>query len=118
MPSIPLTDAEIAERLRDLPGWQRDGDRLTKTYRLDKYMSGLAFACAVGTIAEGLDHHPDITIGWKTVTVAFTTHDAGHKITVKDCDAAAAIEALPYSQRLRDSRAATPPQDNDSPEPF
>ncbi len=92
----PLTDAEIAERLAGLPGWTRDGDTLTKTYKLDKYLSGLAFACAVGTIAEGLNHHPDLHIGWKTVTVRFTTHSAGHKITHKDVEAAAAIEALGY----------------------
>jgi 4a-hydroxytetrahydrobiopterin dehydratase len=96
MASVPLTDGEIIERLAALPGWRRDGDKIVKTYKLPSYMAGLAFASAVGTLAEGLDHHPDITIGWKKVTVSFTTHDAGNKITAKDCGAAAAIEALPF----------------------
>jgi 4a-hydroxytetrahydrobiopterin dehydratase len=100
MADTPLSDEQISASLTALPGWQRDGDTLTKTYKLDKYMAGLAFAAAVGTVAEGLDHHPDIHIGWKTVTVRFSTHSAGSKITQKDVDAAAALEALPYARRL------------------
>jgi 4a-hydroxytetrahydrobiopterin dehydratase len=57
----------------------------------------LAFASAVGVVAEGLDHHPDILIGWRKVTVSFSTHSAGNKITSLDMEAAAAIEALPYT---------------------
>ena len=96
MASIPLTDAEIIERLGQMPGWQHDGDTIKKTFKVDSYMAGLAFAAAVGTIAEGMDHHPNITIGWRKVTVSYSTHDAGNKITDKDFNAAAAIEALPY----------------------
>ncbi|NWG16733.1 MAG: 4a-hydroxytetrahydrobiopterin dehydratase [Chloroflexi bacterium] len=96
MADIPLTDSEITERLAGLPGWQRDGDKIVKTYKLPSYLAGLAFASAVGTLAEGLGHHPDIIIGWKKVIVSFTTHDAGNTITAKDCGAAAAIEALPF----------------------
>jgi 4a-hydroxytetrahydrobiopterin dehydratase len=92
----PLSDAEISEALSRLPGWERDGDTIKKTYRLETYMAGLAFASAVGTIAEGLDHHPDIIIGWRKVTVTYNTHSAGNKITRKDIDAALAIESLPY----------------------
>jgi 4a-hydroxytetrahydrobiopterin dehydratase len=95
----PLSDAEISAALTGLPGWERDGDTLKKTYKLERYMAGLAFASAVGTIAEGLDHHPDIIIGWRKVTVIYYTHAAGNKITRKDVDAALAIEALPYKPR-------------------
>jgi 4a-hydroxytetrahydrobiopterin dehydratase len=95
----PLADAEIVERLGQLPGWERDGDRIKKVFKLDSYMAGLAFAAAVGVIAEGLDHHPDILIGWRKVTVSFSTHSAGNKITDVDIEAAAAIEALPYKPK-------------------
>ncbi|MBI5671142.1 MAG: 4a-hydroxytetrahydrobiopterin dehydratase [Chloroflexi bacterium] len=96
MARTPLTDSEITERLAQLPGWQRSGDTITKTYKLNSYLAGLAFASAVGTIAEGMNHHPDIHIGWKKVTVSYSTHDAGNKITDADFNAAAAIEALPF----------------------
>ncbi|RMF80292.1 MAG: 4a-hydroxytetrahydrobiopterin dehydratase [Chloroflexi bacterium] len=96
MATPPLGEAEITERLAQLPGWERDGDRITKTWQLDSYMAGLAFATAIGTIAEGFDHHPDLHIGWRKVTATFTTHDAGNKLSYKDFDVAAAIEALRY----------------------
>lgn len=96
MASTPLNDGEITERLAQLSGWQRSGDTITKTFKMNSYMAGLVFASAIGTIAEGMDHHPDMHIGWKKVTVSYSTHDAGNKITDKDFNAAAAIEALPY----------------------
>lgn len=92
----PLSDDAISSSLSQLPGWERDGGSITKTFKLDKYLTAFAFAATVGTIAEGLDHHPDIHIGWKKVTVTFSTHSAGHVVTEKDIEAAAAIEGLPY----------------------
>jgi 4a-hydroxytetrahydrobiopterin dehydratase len=94
--AIALSDAEIIERLSELEGWQRDGDMLTKTFAFDSYLAGVAFASAVGVISEGLGHHPDMTILWRKVTVAYTTHDAGSKLTDKDFAAAMAIEAVGY----------------------
>jgi 4a-hydroxytetrahydrobiopterin dehydratase len=91
-----LTDAQIAESLGALPGWMHEGSTITKTYQLDTYMAGLAFAAAVGTVCEGLGHHPDLYIGWKKVKVTFSTHDAGNVVTEKDINAAKAIEALNY----------------------
>ncbi len=96
MPSTPLTENEIAERLRQLNGWQREGGMITKTFTLDSYTAGLALAAAVGVIAEGLNHHPDLHIGYKKVTVSFTTHDAGSALTDKDFAAAAAIDGLNF----------------------
>jgi 4a-hydroxytetrahydrobiopterin dehydratase len=87
----------VTEQLSVLPGWERDGDKIQKLFKLDSYLAGLAFASAVGVVAEGLDHHPDILIGWRKVTVSFSTHSAGNKITSLDLEAAAAIEALPYT---------------------
>lgn len=95
----PLSDAEIDERLSKLPDWEREGDTIKKTYKFDRYLSGIAFASAVGVIAEGQDHHPNMQIGWRRVTVIYNTHAAGNKITDKDFQAAEAIEALPYKPR-------------------
>lgn len=99
MATTALTDAQISEHLAQLEGWERDGDKLTKTIKVDSYMAGLAMAATIGTIAEGLNHHPDLYIGYKTVKVSFTTHDAGNKISQHDVDAAIAINALPYPRK-------------------
>jgi 4a-hydroxytetrahydrobiopterin dehydratase len=99
MANTPLTDSQIDHALQSLAGWTRDGDLLVKTYALPSYMAGLAFASAVGTVCEGMDHHPDMYIGYKKVRISFSTHDAGSKITQKDVDAASAIESLGYPKK-------------------
>ncbi len=91
-----LNEQEIAARLATLSGWERDGMVIRKTYPMETYMTGLAFASAVGTVCEGLGHHPDILIGWRRVVVSFTTHDAGNTLTENDFNAAAAVERLGY----------------------
>ena len=96
MATPALSEAEIIESLSELKDWQHDGDTITKTFEFDAYLVGVAFASAVGVIAEGLDHHPDMVIGWRKVTVSFTTHDAGNKLSAKDFAAAKKIDALNY----------------------
>jgi 4a-hydroxytetrahydrobiopterin dehydratase len=100
MATPALNEQDITERLTELEGWERDGDAIVKTFKFDNYLAGLAFATAAGTVAEGHDHHPDITIGWRKVTLRFTTHDAGHKISAKDFGVAKAIEAIGYPRKL------------------
>ena len=91
----PLSDAEITEALKDLDGWERAGDTITKTYQLSSYAQGLAFATAAGMMADGQNHHPDMIIGYKKVTISFTTHDSGNSITRNDIEAARAINSIP-----------------------
>lgn len=98
MARTPLTDSEIAEALASLPGWEHSGGSLTKTFRLAKYLDGLTLATEIGQMAEQMDHHPMIVIGWKRVTVTFSTHDAGNKVTAWDVKAAAAVESLPAAR--------------------
>ena len=96
MATPALSQDEVVERLRRLHAWELDGDSIRKTYRLPNYMAGLAWATTIGTIAEAHDHHPDLTIGFRSVTVRFTTHDAGNKLSAKDFAVAEAIDAIGY----------------------
>lgn len=97
-PSRELLDAEgLEQRLRELAeiadGWSVEGDRLTKTFRFDAYKSGLEFAVAIGYLADELDHHPELTIGYKTLRVAVNTHTAAG-VTDMDFALANAIERM------------------------
>lgn len=94
-----LSDEQIQSALADLAGWAYADGTITKTYQLPTYMEGLGFATAVGAIAEGLNHHPDLVIGYKKVTVTFTTHDSGNVVTENDVEAAKRIEALGYPRQ-------------------
>jgi len=92
----PLSDSDITTAIATLTGWERVGDSLTKTYKFASYLAGIAFASAVGVLSEGEDHHPELTIGWRKVTVSYSTHDAGDKISQRDVDLAHAVEGLGY----------------------
>lgn len=96
MATTPLNDDAINNALSVLEGWSRDGDALTRTYKFETYLAGIAFASAVGVVCEARDHHPDMTVGWRKVTLRFTTHDAGNKISAKDVEAATAVDVLGY----------------------
>ena len=72
--TIPFTPEEATERLKALPGWELQSDSIQKRFRFKSYLDGLEFACSLGKTAEQEDHHPDILIGWRRVTLTFSTH--------------------------------------------
>jgi 4a-hydroxytetrahydrobiopterin dehydratase len=90
-----LDVVNIQARLAKLPGWTlNDAGEITKTYELSGFPQTLLFVNGVGVLAESAQHHPDIVIKYRHVTLALTTHDAGG-LTDKDFDLAAKIDALP-----------------------
>ena len=89
MPAL-LDDAAIDAALKDLPGWERDGDALVRTAELPTFPSAIGVVARVGEIAESRNHHPDMDIRWRTVTFRCSTHSEGG-ITQFDVDLAKAI---------------------------
>lgn len=89
-----LTPQEADDRLAALEGWSRDWDTIDKTYTLPSFPAALVFANAVGHLAEAADHHPDILVQYKKVSLTLSTHAAGG-LTQRDFDLAAQIDALP-----------------------
>lgn len=87
-----LDDAGVAQALRQLPGWERAGAEITRTYRFRDFREALAFVNRVGELAERAGHHPDIDIRYSAVTLALTSHDAGG-LSGKDFELARAIDA-------------------------
>jgi 4a-hydroxytetrahydrobiopterin dehydratase len=89
----PLTDDEIDAALLDLPTWTYDGTGVRRTVTCDSYMSAIRFVEAVAQVAEELDHHPDIDIRYRDVTVTCWTHMTGG-VTGADLEVARRVEAL------------------------
>ena len=90
----PLTDAEIAERLAGLDGWERDTDTIRRTVKLKGFRTAIALVNAVADAAEDADHHPDIAIhDYNRVTFTLTTH-ASKALTFRDFDLASEIDRL------------------------
>jgi 4a-hydroxytetrahydrobiopterin dehydratase len=78
-----LTDEQITEQLGRLEGWTREGNAIRKLYTLGGFPDAVAFVTRLGFDAEAADHHPDITINYKRVTLVFSTHSEGG-LTQKD----------------------------------
>ncbi len=90
-----LDSAALAAALDgpDAPAWELVDGRLVKTVACPTFPAALDFVMAVGRLAEEADHHPDIDIRWRNVTLTLVTHDAGG-LTELDIALARAIDAL------------------------
>ena len=85
-----LNDEEITRQLQQLPGWSRSEDAIVATIEAPDFPAAIRIVTAVADQAESMNHHPDIDIRWRKVTLRFVTHDAGNAIT--DLDARLAKE--------------------------
>lgn len=80
---MKLSPSDIDARLAKLPGWSRDGDALTRQFTFKGFPDAVAFITRLAFDAEAADHHPDLQVSYKRVTVSWSTHDAGG-VTEKD----------------------------------
>lgn len=88
-----LSSDQLDLELATVPAWTRDGDRIVRTIEAPSFLGALDLVNAIGRAAEDADHHPDIDIRWRTVTLALSTHDAGG-LTEKDFALALVIDEL------------------------
>lgn len=89
-----LSDELVEAQLNLLKGWHREGIIILKRYTFSNFASALVFVNAVGHLAEATDHHPDILVQYKNVTLSISTHAAGG-LTDKDFQLARYIDNLP-----------------------
>ena len=78
-----LSKAEIDEQLKMLNGWTLDGKAIRKQFTFKGFPEAVAFVNRLVPDAERADHHPDITINYRRVTLSWSTHDEGG-LTAKD----------------------------------
>ena len=57
--------------------WKRESDHLTQKLEFDTFMKAIDFVNQVARTAEEMDHHPDILISFRRVTLNLSSHDAG-----------------------------------------
>lgn len=76
-----------------VPAWTSAGDAITRTFDFPTYAEGLGFAVTVGTLADRMDHHPDLSIGYCRVTVRLSSHDVGG-VSARDVALATQIDAV------------------------
>lgn len=90
---MKLAKHDIETRLSALPGWAFKDDVLTRQFTLASFPDAVAFITRLAFDAEAADHHPDLHVNYKRVTVLWSTHDAGG-VTEKDFAGAAQSDRI------------------------
>ena len=89
-----LSRASAGKRTKALDGWALlKSDAIRKQYTFAGFPEAIAFVNRLAPEAQASDHHPDILIKYKRVTLTYSTHSAGG-LTVKDFDGAAMADRL------------------------
>lgn len=80
-----LSNSEIEKRIREELDnkWELKDGKLVKSFQFSSFMNAIYFVNEVAKVAEKLDHHPIITINWKTVRVSLKSFDVD-AITKRD----------------------------------
>ena len=86
-----LSRQEAEQRLMDLPGWTLEGNAIKKQFTFAGFPEAVLFVGRLVPGAEAADHHPDITINYRRVTLAYSTHSEDG-LTLKDFDGARMAE--------------------------
>ncbi len=74
---ILLADDRIVSEMSALPEWSREGGVISRTFAFPQYMAGIAFVDKVARLAEEANHHPDMVVKWRKVSISLTTHSKG-----------------------------------------
>jgi 4a-hydroxytetrahydrobiopterin dehydratase len=92
---VRLEETEIRRRMGSLPGWRLEGDALHRELRFPDFVTAFGFMTSVALIAERMNHHPEWSNVYGTVTIRLTTHDAGG-VSERDFALAAEVSRLAH----------------------
>ena len=73
--------------------WHEVDGALERSYEHGSFLDAISFVNRVAELAESENHHPDIAISYRTVTLRWTTHSAGG-VTDRDHQLAARSDEL------------------------
>lgn len=89
-----FSTTEVRESLSvNLKSWSFDGTHITRSVKFRTFIEAFSFMTAIALVAEKMDHHPEWSNVYNSVTIKLNTHDA-NGITQMDLDLAQAIDRL------------------------
>ena len=56
----PLDAQQLSAALAELPGWEADGDTITRTYAFSNFREAVSFIVRIAFAAEAANHHPEL----------------------------------------------------------
>ena len=73
--------------------WREVNGALKRTYDFPSFAEAISFVNRIAELAEAENHHPDISVDYRKVTLRWTTHSAA-AITDRDRALAEQSDAL------------------------
>jgi 4a-hydroxytetrahydrobiopterin dehydratase len=96
---IALTQTELEAKLTELtPEWKSGKNEkgvpyIERVKHAKKYMEGIDFVHQVAELADANNHHPDIFIHYKRITVRYWTHTVSG-VTLADVQMAQKVDGI------------------------
>jgi 4a-hydroxytetrahydrobiopterin dehydratase len=84
---MKLSAADVNARLSAISGWSFQQDAISRTFTFPSFPDAVAFVTRLGFQAQEADHHPDLRVSYKRVTVEWSTHSEGG-VTERDLEGA------------------------------
>jgi 4a-hydroxytetrahydrobiopterin dehydratase len=87
-----LSDEEVMEGLKNLPGWKFANNKISKEFEFKDFADSLNFVNKMAPTFNKIDHHPDTHIMYNKVLFELQRFDVGEKVTDLDLLIAQEIE--------------------------
>ena len=88
-----LGDKELVALREELPKWEIKHSRIRRKWQFTNFVEAFGFMTKVAMLAEAMNHHPEWSNVYSTVTIELTTHDF-NGLTSRDIELAKAIDLL------------------------
>lgn len=89
----PIGEEAAKAKLQERPGWELHGESIRRQFTFQTFPDAISFIVRLGFVAEAADHHPDIVVNYRRVTLTYTTHSA-KALTGKDFEGAEAADGI------------------------
>ena len=88
-----LEAQDLISLKKELPKWEVQQSKLRRKWRFKNFVEAFGFMTKVALLAEAMNHHPEWSNVYSTVTIELTTHDQ-KGLTSLDVQLAKAINSL------------------------
>jgi len=90
-----LSDDDVRNSIAELneSSWELKDGKLVKSFQFPSFIKAIDYVNEIAILAERLDHHPIISINWKTVKLSLKSFDID-AITNRDIVLAKEINKL------------------------
>ena len=86
-----LSDEDLENALAKLERWELVDGKLHRRFRFENFIDAFGFMTQLALVAERINHHPEWTNVYNSVSILLSTHDV-NGISNLDCDFARAAD--------------------------